>query len=228
VAGRSGEGFKTISPYEKAMEVWDEHLRAAQIQITRWRWAALGSMTTAFFLVLAFIMRTSQSDVMPYVVSVERLGTVNGVGYVRQSYQPSDALISYFIAQFIEDVRSLSVDPVVVHAKWRQAYHYVTDRGATMLNYYASKADQFSKIGIKATVVETLFVVRVTPNSFKVRWKETSYEKQEPLLTEQFTGAITVVFKDSEVPEKLRENPLGLYIHGLSWSRDFGGGSGSL
>jgi type IV secretory pathway TrbF-like protein/predicted MFS family arabinose efflux permease len=225
--GRSGGGFKAISIYERAMEVWDEHLRAAQIQATRWRWAALGSITTAFFLVLAFIIRTSQSDVIPYVVSVEHLGTVHVVGYVRQSYQPSDALISYFISQFIEDVRSLSVDPVVVHAKWRQAYHYVTDRGATMLNYYASKTDPFSKIGVRATVVEMLFVVRVTPKSFKVRWKENSYEKQELLMTEQFTGAITVVFKNPEVPEMQRENPLGLYIHGLSWSRDLGDESGS-
>jgi len=222
VVGRSGGDFKAISLYEKAMEVWDEHLKAAQIQVARWRWAAVGSMTTAFFLVLTFMMRISQSQVIPYVVSVESLGTVHGVGYVGQSYQPPDALISYFIAQFIEDVRSLSVDPVVVHAKWRQAYHYVTDRGARMLNYYANKADQFSKIGIRATVVEMLFVVRVTPNSFKVRWRERSYEKQELLLAEQFTGAITIVFKDSELPERLRENPLGLYIHGLSWSRDLG------
>jgi type IV secretory pathway TrbF-like protein/predicted MFS family arabinose efflux permease len=221
-ADRSGGDFKVISFYEKAMEVWDEHLKAAQIQVTHWRWAALGSMTTAFFLALTFIIRTSQSDVIPYVVSVEQLGTVHGVVYVRQSYRPPDALIAYFIAQFIEDVRSLSVDPVVVHAKWRQAYHYVTDSGATMLNYYATKADQFSKIGIRATVVEMLFVVRVSPNSFKVRWRENSYEKQELLLTEQFTGAITVVFTNSGAPERLRENPLGLYIHGLSWSRDFG------
>jgi type IV secretion system protein TrbF len=184
----------------------------------------LGSLTISFLLVMAFIVRVSQYGVIPYLIAVEQLGTVRGAAHVGQSYRPSDALISYFVSQFIEDVRSLSTDPVVVYGKWRRAYHYLTDRGAKTLNEYATKTDPFSKIGIRTTVVEIVSIVRASPDSFIIRWKEIMYEKQELLRTEQFTGAVTIVFKASDVPERTRENPLGLYIHGLSWSRDLATG----
>jgi type IV secretory pathway TrbF-like protein/sugar phosphate permease len=218
---RPRHAIKAISAYDKAVEVWEERLKAAKTQIDGWRWTAFGSIATTFLLVLALITRASPSGVTPYIISVKHLGLVHNATYVEQSYQPSDAVISYFISEFIEDVRSLSMDPVVVCAKWRRAYHYLTDRGARTLNDYAAKTDPFSKIGIRTTVVDIDSVARVSPNSFTVRWRETTYEKQEPPQIEQYTGAITIVLKDSDVPETLRENPLGLYIHGLNWSHDF-------
>jgi type IV secretory pathway TrbF-like protein/sugar phosphate permease len=224
---RSRYAVKGISPYDRAVEVWEERIKAANTQIGSWRWAAFGSMTITFVLALTLITRASQSGVVPHIVSVEHLGMTQGARHVKQSYQTSDALISYFISQFIEDVRSLSMDPVVVYAKWRRAYHYLTDRGARTLNNYAAKTDPFSKIGFRTTVVDIDSVARVSPNSFKIRWKETTYEKQELPRAEQYTGAITIVLKDPDVPETLRENPLGLYIHGLNWSHDLGDEGGS-
>jgi type IV secretion system protein TrbF len=131
-------------------------------------------------------------------------------------------LLTYFIAQFLEDIRSLSMDPVVVYAKWRRAYHYLTERGARTLNDYATMTDPFSRIGARTTIVEMVSIVRASANSFEAHWKEVTYEKQEPLTAKRYTGAITIVFKASDVTETLRENPLGLYINGLNWSRDFG------
>jgi type IV secretory pathway TrbF-like protein/sugar phosphate permease len=219
---RSRKAITEISPYDRAVEVWEERLKAANTQIESWRWAAFGSITITFLLALTLITRASQSRVIPHIVSVEHLGMARCSPYIKQSYQQSDVLISYFISQFIDDVRSLSMDPVVVYARWRRAYHFLTDRGARTLNDYAINADPFSKIGIRTTAVDMDSVARVSPNSFKIRWKETTYEKQELPRTEQYTGAITIVLKDSDVPETLRENPLGLYVHGLNWSHDLG------
>jgi type IV secretion system protein TrbF len=161
------------------------------------------------------------------VIAVERLGTVHGVDHAKQSYRPLDALIAYFISRFFEDIRSLSMDPVVVYSRWHRAYHYLTERGARTLNEYATKTDPFSKIGIRTTAVEMVSIVRASPNSFEARWKEITREKQRSLGTEQFTGAVTIVFKTSDIPEILRDNPLGLYIHGLNWCRDFRDENGS-
>jgi type IV secretion system protein TrbF len=217
---------KAVSLYDKAIEAWEDRLRAARTQIASWRGVALGSSTVAFLLGATFVSTTRESVVIPYVIAVEHLGTVHGAGYVKQSYRPSDALVAYFIARFFEDIRSLSMDPVVVYAKWHRAYHYLTERGARTLNDYAAKTDPFSKIGIRTTAVEIVSIVRASANSFEARWKEITCEKQGPLGIEQFTGAVTIVFKTSDMPEMLRENPLGLYIHGLNWSRDFGGEDG--
>jgi type IV secretory pathway TrbF-like protein/sugar phosphate permease len=220
-ADRYQHQFKAVSLYDKAIEAWEDRLRAAQTQIASWRLAALGSITVAFLLGVTFVRTASDSVVTPYPIAVEHLGTVHTTDYAKQSYRPLDALIAYFIARFFEDIRSLSMDPVVVYSRWLRAYRYLTERGARTLNDYTTKADPFSKIGIETTAVEIVSIVRDSANSFEARWKETTREKQGELGTEQFTGAVTIVFKTSDTPEVLRDNPLGLYIHGLNWSRDF-------
>jgi type IV secretion system protein VirB5 len=220
-ADRYRRQLKAVSPYDKAIEAWEDRLRAARTQIASWRLVALGSITVAFLLGVTFITTASDSVVIPYAIATEHLGTLHAADYARQAYRPLDALIAYFIARFFEDIRSLSVDPVVVYSRWHRAYHYLTERGARTLNDYATKTDPFSKIGIRTTAVEVVSIVRASANSFEARWKEITREKQAKLETEQFTGAVTIVFKTSDIPEMRLDNPLGLYIHGLNWSRDF-------
>jgi len=221
-ADPSQSRVNAVTLYDKAIEVWEDRLRAAKTQIVSWRRAALGSMTVALLLGVTFVTKTTQSVVTPHVIAVEHLGMVHCAAYVNQSYRQSDALITYFIAQFLEDIRSLSMDPVVVYAKWRRAYLYLTERAARTLNDYATMTDPFSRIGVRTTIVEMASIVRASANSFEAHWTEITYEKQELLRTERYTGEITIVFQASDATETLRENPLGIYINGLSWSRDFG------
>jgi type IV secretion system protein TrbF len=56
---------------------------------------------------------------------------------------PSDAQIAYVLAPFINNVRSLSVDPIVVRANWIDALDHVTARRAQMLNAYTRNHGRF-------------------------------------------------------------------------------------
>ena len=125
---------------------------------------------------------------MPYVVEVDRLGEVRAVGPALEAYQPSDAQIAHFLARFIENVRSLSIDPVIVRTNWLRAYDFVTDRGAQALNEYAREADPFTKIGSRTVTAEVTSVVRASSDSFEIRWKENTYENGAIAKTERFTG----------------------------------------
>jgi type IV secretion system protein TrbF len=158
--------------------------------------------------------------VVPYVVEVDRLGEVRAVGPAFEAYQPSDAQVAHFLARFIENVRSLSIDPVIVRTNWLHAYDFVTDRGAQALNEYAREADPFTKIGAKTATAEVTSVVRASGDSFEIRWKENTYENGAVAKTERFTGVVTVILKPPSNAETLRKNPLGLYVHSLNWSRD--------
>lgn len=157
---------------------------------------------------------------VPYVVEVDRLGEVRAVGPAIEAYQPTDAQIAHFLARFIENVRSLSVDPVIVRTNWLHAYDFVTDRGAQALNEYAREADPFTKIGAKTATAEVTSVVRASNDSFEIRWKESTYENGAVAKTERFTGVVSIILKSPSNAETLRKNPLGLYVHSLNWSRD--------
>lgn len=217
---RYGETPEPVTPYQKAAQVWDERLGSARVQAANWRIAALSATSLSVMLGLTLLLAVGRSAVVPYVVEVDRLGEVRAVGPAVEPYQPSDAQIAHFLARFIENVRSLSVDPVIVRTNWLHAYDFVTDRGAQALNEYAREADPFSKIGARTATAEVTSVVRASNDSFEIRWKESAYENGAVAKTERFTGVVSVILKSPSNAETLRKNPLGLYVHSLNWSRD--------
>ena len=111
---RYGETPEPVTPYQKAAQVWDERLGSARVQAANWRLAALSATSLSAMLGLTVLLIVGRSSVVPYVVEVDRLGEVRAVGPAIEAYQPSDAQIAHFLARFIENVRSLSVDPVIV------------------------------------------------------------------------------------------------------------------
>jgi type IV secretion system protein TrbF len=217
---RYGDTPEPVTPYQKAGQVWDERLGSARVQARNWRLAALGMIGLAVLLSATLTITIARSGIVPYVVEVDRLGEVRAIGPATEPYRPSDAQIAHFLARFIENVRSLSIDPVVVRANWLRAYDFVTDRGAQTLNNYAREADPFGKIGARTATVEVISVVRASGASFELRWKESTYENGAVVKVERFTGVVTVILKSPTTPETLRKNPLGLFVHSLNWSRD--------
>ncbi|MEY9437297.1 type IV secretory pathway TrbF-like protein [Bradyrhizobium elkanii] len=220
VSVRYGETPEPMTPYQKAGQVWDERLGSARVQASNWRLAALGVTAVCGVLGLTLLALIGRSGIVPYVVEVDRLGEVRAVGPALEAYQPSDAQIAHFLARFIENVRSLSIDPVIVRSNWLRAYDFVTDRGAQVLNDYARETDPFAKIGSRTVTAEVTSVVRASSDSFEIRWKENSFENGSIAKTERFTGLVTTVLKPPADAETLRKNPLGLYVHSLNWSRD--------
>jgi len=225
VSIRYSETPEPVTPYQKAAQVWDERLGSARVQAGNWRLAALAAIGLSSVLGLVILTQIARSGVLPYVVEVDRLGEIRAVGPAFEAYQPSDAQIAHFLARFIEDVRSLSIDPVIVRTNWLRAYDFVTDRGAQALNDYARDTDPFTKIGSRTVAVEVTSVVRASGDSFEIRWKENTYENGSIVKTERYTGVATTVLKPPTDAETLRKNPLGLYVHSLNWSRDLIGDS---
>lgn len=219
-ATRYGETPEPVTPYQKAAQVWDERMGAARVQAKNWRLMAFGSLGLAGLLAGGLVWQAGRSTITPYVVEVERLGDVRAVGPASEAYEPSDAQIAYHLARFIENVRSLSLDPVVVRENWLEAYAYATDRAAATLNDYARETDPFAQVGEITVTVEVTSVVRSSDDSFVVRWTERRYRGGALDETARFTASLTLVVEPPRTLERLRANPLGLYVHGLNWSQD--------
>jgi type IV secretion system protein VirB5 len=48
--------------------------------------------------------------------------------------------------RFVEQVRSVPADPIVLRQNWLRAYDYTTDAGAMALNDYARINDPFARV----------------------------------------------------------------------------------
>jgi type IV secretion system protein TrbF len=215
-----GQTEAPVTPYQKATQVWDERLGSARVQARNWRLLAFGCLGLVGGLSLQLAVLSTTSRVTPYVVEVERGGAIRAVAPAIESYDPSDAQIAAELARFIEHVRGVSIDPVVVKQSWLKAYDYATDRAAQTLNDYARENDPFAKIGQRSVSVEITSVVRASPTSFQLRWREKAFENGSLAGTQSFTGVLTIVSKPPRDAATLRANPLGIYINAINWSRE--------
>lgn len=217
---RYGETPAPETPYQKAGQIWDERIGSARVQARNWRIMALGCLCLCFASSGALVWRSLQSSVTPYVVEVDASGAARAVAPATERYSASDAQIAHHLANFIEHVRGLSVDPVVVRENWLRAYDYVTDRAATTLHDYARANDPFAEIGRRSRTIDIVSVVRISADSFQARWIERTYENGALVRAERYTGAFTVINQPPTDAARLRANPLGLYVHALHWSQD--------
>lgn len=215
-----GETPEPVTPYQKAAQVWDERIGSARVQARNWRFMAFGCLALAIGLSGGVIWQAGRSTITPYVVEIDTLGQTRAVGPAIAAYEPTDAQIAYHLARFIENVRSLSIDPIVVRQNWLRAYDYATDRAANTLNDYARENDPFSRVGQRTVTVEVSSVVRSSGDSFDVRWREQSFENGTLAATTRYTAVLSIVLQPPRTEEALRKNPLGIYVHALNWSRD--------
>lgn len=217
---RYGQPVEPETPYQRAGQIWDERIGSARAQAKNWRLVSFGTLGLALVLGGEMLWQASQSRVTPYVVQVDKFGAVQAVGPAIQNYSPTDAEIAWYLSRFVTDVRSLSLDPVVVRRSWLEAYDYATDHGVLFLNQYAQANDPFKAVGERTVSVQITSVVRVSDNSFQVKWTEQTFEHDALARTEHWTAILSVVTKQPTTAEILNKNPLGLYVNGVNWSRE--------
>ena len=200
---RYGKTPAPETPYQKAAQVWDERIGSARVQARNWRLIAFGNLALAGGLAAALVWQATRGTIVPWVVQVDKLGEAQVVAPAIADYRPSDAQIAWYLAQFIEQVRSVGVDPIILRQNWLKAYDFVTDRGALALNDYARTNDPFAKIGKAQVAVDVSSVIRASPDLFRIAWVERRYENDALAATERWTAIVTVAIATPVCTENL-------------------------
>jgi len=208
------------TPFQRAGQLRDERIGSARVQARNWRLMAFGCLGLTIAMSAALIWQATQSRVVPYVVEVNALGEPRAVARGDADYVPTDPQIAWFLSRFVSDVRSLSLDPVLMRQNWLSAYDFTTKRGAVFLGDYARAADPFGHVGERTVSVQVTSVVRASDRSFQVKWIETSFERGAQTGVAHWTGILTILIKPPASAEVLRRNPLGLYVDAIDWSRE--------
>ena len=219
-AAHYGKTPQPETPYQRAAQVWDERIGSARVQARNWRYMAFGSLILSIGFAGALVWQSARGTVVPWVVQVDNLGQAQAVAPAAADYRPTDPQIAFHLGRFIEQVRALPADAIVVRQNWLRAYEFTTDRGAAALNDYARSNDPFSRVGRQQVAVEVSSIIRASPDSFRVAWTERHYENGQLSTTERWTAILTVVIQTPRDAERLRANPLGIYVNAINWSRE--------
>jgi len=134
-----GKSPEPETPYQRAAQVWDDRIGSARVQARNWRIMAFGSLFLSAGFAVALVWQSARGTVVPWVVEVDHLGQAQTIAAAAADYRPTDPQVAWHLARFIEQVRSIPADPIIVRQNWLRAYEWTTDRGASALNDYSPR-----------------------------------------------------------------------------------------
>lgn len=219
-AAHYGKTPQPETPYQRAAQVWDDRIGSARVQAKNWRYMAFGSLILSAGFAGALVIQSARGTVVPWVVQVDKLGQAQALAPAVADFRPTDPQIAWHLGRFIEQVRSIPADPIIVRQNWLRAYEWTTDRGAGALNDYARTNDPFAKVGKQQIAVDVSSVIRASPDSFRVAWTERQFENGALARTERWTAILTITLQPPRDAERLKANPLGIYVNAINWSRE--------
>jgi type IV secretion system protein TrbF len=219
---RYGRTPEPETPYQRAAQVWDDRIGSARVQARNWRLAFFGTLALSSGLTAGIIWQGARGTIVPWVVQVDKFGEAQAVAPADAGYNPTDPQIAFHLARFIEQVRAIPADPIIVRENWLRAYDFTTDKGALALSDYARANDPFAKIGKEQVAVDVASVIRASADSFRVAWTERHYQDGSLAETTRWSAILTIAVQTPRTPDALRKNPLGLFINAINWSKELG------
>jgi len=217
---RYGTSPEPVTPYQRAAQVWDDRIGSARVQARNWRLAFFGCLVLSGGLAGGLVWQSARGTVTPWVVEVDKLGQAQAIAPADADFRPTDPQMAFHLARFIEQVRSIPADPIVLRQDWLRAYDFTTDRGAQALNDYARSNDPFAQVGKIQVAVDVSSVIRASNDSFRVAWTERRYQDGVLIETSRWSAILTTVVQPPRTPDALRKNPLGLFINAINWSKE--------
>lgn len=217
---RYGRTPEPDTPYRRARQAWDE--RIGQVAVTGRRvWLlALFESTAIVALSAGLVWQGARGQITPWVVEVDKLGQMRVVGPADAEFRPTDAMVAARIERFIDEVRSISSDPIVVRQNWLRAYDFTNAEGARALSAYAQANDPFQLVGKVQVSVEVSSVIRASPDSFRVAWIERRYQEGALASTERWSAILTLARQKPRTPQALEKNPLFVCVKAIDWSKE--------
>ena len=210
------------TPYQRAGQIWDERIGSARVQAKNWRLMAFGSLALSAGLSAALVWQSLNGSIVPWVVQVDKLGEAQAIAPATPDYQPSDPQIAFYLARFIEEVRAIPADPIIVRQNWLRAYDFTSQAGAVALNDYARTNDPFAAVGKTQIAVDVTSVIRASPASFRIGWVERRYLDGSLASSEHWSAILTITVQSPRDADALRKNPLGIYVTAINWSKELG------
>jgi type IV secretion system protein VirB5 len=208
------------TPYQRAGQVWDERMGLSLAHARNWRRLAFANLALAALLGAGWWAQAERATVKPFVVEVSDWGQTEKITAIDARYEPTDAQAAYTLATWISNVRSKSIDPIVLRQNWLHAYDLTTPKAAAYLNAWAQAHDPFADVGREAVTVEVLNVVRRSRRTFDLQWRETRFVNGQQAGQARWRALVTTRLEPPKTEAELMKDPLGLKIEDVAWTPD--------
>jgi len=201
------------TPYQRAGQEWDLRIGSSTDQAKNWRLCALLALAVSVLTIIVLIITLAMWKEKIFIAEVTKEGRVVNVAPLTIKYQPNEAQKEYFIANFIELTRSLTLDPVAVKKNWVSAYNFLSSRGGQQFSKYFKEANPTALLGKKTVTIQITDINPVSPATMHVNWTETTVNTNgQEEGQKNYSGIFTIALKQPTTRAEILRNPLGIYI----------------
>jgi type IV secretion system protein TrbF len=207
------------TPYQRARQEWDARMGSAVLSARAWRAIAFGALALLGASVASLVVVALQQRTFVHVVEVSPEGQVLNVRAADGRWTPNEAQTAYHLGRFIQLVRSLPTDGVVLRENWLQAYRFLTPQAAAQLSEIARQDDPFLSLGRVGRTVHIRSIIARSNNAWEVTWIERATNATGTTDPAIYLGVFTLTTRPPRNSDEIANNPLGLLISDFSWSR---------
>lgn len=210
-----------LTKYQQAYTEWDKRIGSAKAQVRNWRLACLLSVAVSILLIICILMQLNTQQRYVYVAEVKPQESVVNIRPVTKAYVPTVAQKEAFIGDFIRNIMSIPLDPVVLRDNWLKSFQFVTSKAKIQLNSFAQEYEAFSNIGTLTKSVSIVNINAVGDNSYDFTWSVRTVNKDGKTTDITLYSGIFTLAEDVP-PKTLQEmlvNPLGLKIGYFSFNK---------
>ncbi len=177
------------------------------------------------FLVMILGYVSFKSNTRVYVVEKEG-NNYTYFGYVNdltsKVYNPDDNSLVFFLNNFIRKSRFLPTDLVLYKNNQKELGYFLNRKSSGKLDDVLTKDNYPEMINAEYAIdIQILSTLRVSPESFQIRWVEKLYDKAgKNVSNNQMVAFLRYEIKKPTSKEAILNNPLGIVITDLSMSEE--------
>lgn len=212
------------SPYLLARREWNErygdYIQSAKV----WRQVGVVSLLIAAASVGGITYFAGQNKLIPYVIEVDQKGATVRTYEATQMQNIDQRVVRAQLAQFIKDIRTISPDSTVMKNAIKRIYTHLSNssQAATFINEYFQKNNPFDKAQEYTTSVDILQLLPLSEKNWQIEWVEQKFGRDGKDLGKTNYTATILVSVGNKVDElTILDNPIGLAIENIHWSKDF-------
>jgi type IV secretory pathway TrbF-like protein len=193
-----------------------------------WQMAAFALLALLAVATVAVVRLSLAARVTPYIVEVDRLGRARAFGPAEALRRTDTRLVVSQLALFLREVRTVLPSEAAQADVLRRAYAYADAGAAGFLNSYFTDARNNPRL-LSRTLARTVEITSVLPvpasAAWRAQWTETEWPLDgSPPRVAAWEAYLAVRITPPETVDAIEDNPLGVHVTSLTWTRVGGGG----
>ncbi len=188
-----------------------------------WQVAFYAALAVIAILVVSLAQLAVHSRVLVHVVEVDPLGRAVYAGPARELEDP-EPYVRHELSEFVIDLRTVVADKRALFRNRSRALIHATQAvRATLDRYFGDPANDPRRLALRFyREVHILSLLPLSETSWQIQWTETDYTRSHGrrIGRSSWTSVIEIKLVPArERPSVSADNPLGLYVTNLTWSK---------